>query len=66
MAVAMLSWSLLGQVDPNARSTIANARAAGINYVDVYLFPCPTCSKSASGQVSDMGKAAIIVQSGGT
>ena len=45
-----------GDVDYNARTTIANARAGGIRYVDVYLFPCPKCSKSASEQVTEMGK----------
>ena len=45
-----------GHVDSNAPQTIANARAAGIEYVDVYLFPCPRCSKSASAQVEEMGE----------
>ena len=44
----------LGQPDPNAPQTIANARAAGIPYVDVYMFPCPTCSASAGEQVREM------------
>ena len=45
-----------GHVDYNAPQTIANAKAAGINYVDVYMFPCPRCSKSASTQVEEMGQ----------
>jgi len=32
-----------GRADPNAVQTVRNARAAGIPYVDVYMFPCPTC-----------------------
>ena len=45
----------VGSPDPNAIHTIANARQAGFKYIDVYLFPCPTCSKSASEQVDEMG-----------
>jgi len=29
-----------GGVDPNGKQNVNNARAAGIPYVDVYLFPC--------------------------
>ncbi|KAL5477263.1 hypothetical protein EMCRGX_G024032 [Ephydatia muelleri] len=43
-----------GTPDKNAPATIANARAAGMKYVDVYLFPCPKCSKTASQQVEEM------------
>ena len=32
-----------GRVDPNAQLNINNARAAGFQYVDVYLFPCVSC-----------------------
>ena len=46
----------LGSPDPDAIHTIANARQAGFKYIDVYMFPCPRCSKSASTQVDDMGK----------
>eukprot|EP00731_Ephydatia_muelleri_P036094 Em0201g2a len=42
-----------GTPDKNAPATIANARAAGMKYVDVYLFPCPKCSKTASQQVEE-------------
>ena len=45
----------VGSPDPNAIHTIANAREAGFKYIDVYLFPCPRCSKSASEQVDEMG-----------
>ena len=42
--------------DNNASSTIANAWSGGMKDVNVYLFPCPLCDKSASDQVSEMGK----------
>ena len=45
-----------GVSDSNASATIANARSVGLKNVDVYLFPCPKCDKSASDQVSEMGK----------
>lgn len=45
-----------GSPDPNASGTIKNAQAAGMKYVDVYIFPSPKCSKSAAEQVEDMGK----------
>ena len=46
----------IGSPDPNAIHTIANAREAGFKYVDVYMFPCPKCGKSATAQVDEMGK----------
>ena len=49
-----VSFLSAGQPDPNAPQTIANARSAGIPYVDVYMFPCPTCSTSAGEQVREM------------
>lgn len=52
------SYVCAGEVDPNAVYSIANARAAGINYVDVYMFPCPQCGDAAE-QVRDMGKMYI-------
>ena len=42
----------MGSVDPNAAATIANAKAAGIKYVDGYIFPCYSCGDGA-GQISD-------------
>lgn len=33
----------LGRVDPNGAQTIKNAHAAGIEYVDGYIFPCHRC-----------------------
>ena len=41
-----------GAFDPNAPTNIANARAAGISFVDVYMFPCR--GKSAATQVNDL------------
>jgi len=43
-----------GKVDPNVCSTIKNAHAGGIQYVDVYIFPCPTCGSSGASQISAM------------
>ena len=51
----MAFFLVTGSVDPNVVVNIKNARAAGIPYVDVYLFPCPKCAKSASEQVDEMG-----------
>mmetsp|Transcript_42494 Transcript_42494/g.102344 ORF Transcript_42494/g.102344 Transcript_42494/m.102344 type:complete len:217 (+) Transcript_42494:52-702(+) len=36
-----------GYVDPNGAQTIKNARAAGIKYVDGYVFPCVPCANAA-------------------
>ena len=47
----------IGHPDPNAPGNIANARAAGIEYVDVYMFPCPTCGSSGGEQVEAMIKS---------
>ena len=46
----------LGKPDSNAIRTIVNARNAGFQYTDVYMFPCPKCSKSATEQVQEMSK----------
>ena len=40
-----------GSVDPSAVATIKAAHAAGIPYVDAYLFPCVSCGNPA-GQVT--------------
>lgn len=50
------AYQSTGHPDPSAIHTIANAHAAEVKYVDVYLFPCPKCSKSAEEQVKEMGK----------
>ncbi len=53
--VIVRAYRSIGSPDPNAVGTLSNARAAGFQYADVYLFPCPKCSKSASDQVTEMG-----------
>lgn len=40
-----------GSNDPNGHTTVANAWAAGLAHVDVYMFPCFSCGNPA-GQVS--------------
>jgi hypothetical protein len=37
----------VGHVDPNGAQTIKNAHAAGIEYVDGYIFPCLRCGNPA-------------------
>jgi len=46
------AWCSYGGFDKHALSNIANAHNAGIEYVDVYMFPCR--GKSASSQVSSL------------
>jgi GH25 family lysozyme M1 (1,4-beta-N-acetylmuramidase) len=41
-----------GVIDANSAQTIKNARAAGLNQVDAYLFPCISCG-DASQQVRE-------------
>ena len=53
--VIVRAFLSLGEPDENAIHTIANAREAGFRYIDVYMFPCPKCLKSASEQVDVMG-----------
>lgn len=50
-----MTTPILGGVDPNAPATVANAWAAGMSHVDVYLFPCYKCG-DAAGQVKETGK----------
>jgi hypothetical protein len=42
-----------GQPDPNAPGTLRAAWDGGMSYVDVYMFPCPQCGKSATQQVQE-------------
>lgn len=51
-------YQSLGRVDPNMAANVANARAAGFSYVDVYAFPCPTCG-NAAGQFNELWNAFI-------
>eukprot|EP00347_Sterkiella_histriomuscorum_P023175 403335663 len=46
------AWCSYGGFDKNAVTNIHNAKAAGIPFVDVYMFPCR--GKSASQQVADL------------
>jgi hypothetical protein len=54
-----------GGVDRNMASNVNNAHAAGFQYVDVYLFPCPTCSKSAATQFNELWNAFTGIKSVG-
>jgi hypothetical protein len=46
------SFRSTGSVDPAAVGTIKAARAAGVPYVDGYIFPCFSCG-NPTGQVSE-------------
>ena len=46
------AWRSFGTFDPNSITNLANAKAAGIPYNDVYMFPCR--GLSASTQVDEM------------
>ena len=52
-----------GSTDPNAPSSIKNARAAGIKHVSAYIFPCVSCGNGAK-QVNDT--VAFLKSSGAT
>lgn len=43
-----------GSVDTGVCTTIKHAKSSGIKGRDAYLFPCPTCSKSAGTQVKEL------------
>lgn len=43
-----------GSVDTNVCTSIKHASSAGFTKRDTYLFPCPTCSKSAATQVQEL------------
>mmetsp|Transcript_2066 Transcript_2066/g.2030 ORF Transcript_2066/g.2030 Transcript_2066/m.2030 type:complete len:278 (-) Transcript_2066:125-958(-) len=43
-----------GAIDTNVCTNLKNAQTAGIKYRDVYMFPCPTCSTSASSQLTSL------------
>eukprot|EP01089_Gocevia_fonbrunei_P014493 TRINITY_DN3983_c0_g1_i7.p1 TRINITY_DN3983_c0_g1~~TRINITY_DN3983_c0_g1_i7.p1 ORF type:complete len:216 (-),score=55.47 TRINITY_DN3983_c0_g1_i7:314-961(-) len=47
------AFESIGRPDPNAPGTVADAWAAGLAHVDVYMFPCPTCGNPA-GQVNSL------------
>jgi hypothetical protein len=43
-----------GVVDTNVCNSLTTAYSAGFKVRDVYMFPCPTCSKSATTQMSEL------------
>jgi hypothetical protein len=43
-----------GAVDTAVCTSINSAHSAGAKIRDAYLFPCPTCSKSASTQMDEL------------
>ncbi len=43
----------VGDHDANGAQNIKNARAAGIKYVDYYIFPCPKCYATGAQQVQN-------------
>lgn len=43
-----------GAVDTNVCTNLKNAKSAGIKFRDVYMFPCPTCSSSATSQLTSL------------
>eukprot|EP01036_Dinobryon_divergens_P023120 gene23120-31437_t len=47
-------YQSLGYVDTQVCTSLINAYNAGMKVRDVYLFPCPTCSKSAATQMSEL------------
>ena len=53
------AWKSYGDFDSSALSNIQNARNAGINYVDIYLFPCrgQSATVQVNNLVSRMGNA---------
>lgn len=44
----------VGDVDHSVCSTLNAAMNAGIKTRDVYIFPCPTCGKSAATQMNEL------------
>jgi len=53
----------VGVVDTNFVASLITAQTAGMSG-SVYLFPCPTCTKSAAAQVNELidaiGKAGVV------
>ena len=61
--VIVRAYRSSGFPDRAATGNILNARAGGFQEVDLYMFPCPKCSQSASSQVQDMGRWLYTVYS---
>lgn len=40
--LVMRAYRSYGAIDPNAKAMVKLALDAGIDFVDVYFFPCPT------------------------
>jgi len=53
--VIIRGWQSFGKADPNCATSIANAWQAGLDSVDVYLFPC--AGMDPSSQVSGLVSA---------
>ncbi|MFD7782157.1 glycoside hydrolase family 25 protein [Streptomyces nojiriensis] len=51
--VIMRGYQSVGRVDPNLATTVANAWDAGMSNVDVFQFPCFSCS-NAAGQANTL------------
>jgi len=47
-------YTSVGSVDSAVCTSLKNAYNVGIKTRDVYIFPCPTCSKSAATQMSEL------------
>lgn len=59
------SYCSSGHTDANAVQTISNAWKGGMNNVDSYIFPCPTCgTPSAEQQVQDTVNSLKGVETG--
>ncbi len=48
------AWHSTGTIDTGSCTSLNAAKSAGIANRDVYMFPCPTCSASASSQLNSM------------
>ena len=46
-------YQSVGKVDPNCAQNVANAWDGGMSYVDLYMFPCPTCGDAAN-QINEL------------
>lgn len=58
-----------GAVDPNGASNVNNAHAAGIKYVDGYIFPCYSCGNPEAqmdATISNLANHGIMLHSNTT
>jgi len=49
------AYRSIGEPDGNAAYTLRNAEEAKFDNIDVYMFPKPKSTKSATEQVQEMG-----------